>query len=422
MFRSEIANQIRSAVAAVVKQPEFVKWLKEEKIGEGLILLNNSFIFRQKLKTNKSELYLGIPAQTASHLGVSNVVVVNGIPFNSDFKFVELKGMKKLQVHEIDAAIDKELNRLGSIVMVLIGEVLNNVITKESIGHSLYSEIELNPASSAAVTINGTTIQVNSVSDEEKIWAELEEAHGSSLPGDLAGPLATALENIRKRHYAVLSLPGESTPAHPLLDSFVHALRENAVRYKRAWNKCKGESDIDPGEFNDLLRIAYNFATDALLVIRLLISICDLKPIVRWCAVDEWFSLAEIFRNLPWSKMKDKPSLEAYQHTVNNARNKAFHRLLPVDNTLRVQLEGKKLGTITLRLFPEYVARNAEETMDYEDRVLVELLTDFTRVSEKSVSPQFWKRNIAVMEGTIELLSRTSLALKLLSKATASGQ
>ncbi len=167
------------------------------------------------------------------------------------------------------------------------------------------------------------------------------------------------MESVRKRHYAVLSLPGESTPAHPLLNSFVHALQENAVRYKRAWNKCKGESAIDPGEFNDLLRIAYNFATDAVLVIRLLISICDLKPIVRWCTVDEWFSLAEIFRNLPWSKMKDKPSLEAYQHTVNNARNKAFHRLLPVDNTLRVELEGKKLGTITLRLFPEYVSRNA---------------------------------------------------------------
>jgi hypothetical protein len=422
MSRTEIANQIRHAVAEVVKQPEFVKWLKAEDIGEGLILLNNSFIYRQKLKTNKSDLYLGIPAKTASHLGISNLVVVHGIPFNSDFKFVELKGMKKLQVDEIQPAIDKELGRLGSIVMVLIGEVLDNVVTKESIGHSLFSEIELNPASSAPLTINGTAIHVNSVSDDEAIWAELEKAHGSGLPGDLAGPLATALESVRRHHYAVLSLPGQATPIHPLLDSFVHALEENAVRYKKAWNKCKGETEIDPGEFNDLLRIAYNFATDAVLVIRLLVSICDLKPIVRWCTVDEWFRLAEIFRNLPWSKMKDKPSLEAYQHTVNNARNKAFHRLLPVDNTLRVQLEGKKLGTITLRLFPEYVARNAEETMDYEDRALVELLTDFTRVSEKSVSPQFWKRNIAVMEGTIELLSRTGSALKLLSKASATGQ
>ena len=74
-----------------------------------------------------------------------------------------------------------------------------------------------------------------------------------------------------------------------------------------------------------------------------------------------------------------------------------------------------KLGRITLRLFPEYAARNSEETLDYEDRALVELLTDFTRVSERSVSPQFWRRNIAVMEATIELLSRTSSALNLLA-------
>lgn len=392
MSRIQIANQIRDAVAEVVKQPEFVKWLKAEKIGDGLILLNNSFIFRQKLRTTKSDLYLGIPARTASHLGVSNVVVVHGITFNTDFKFVELKGMKKLRTDEIQTAIDKEMGRLGSIVMVLIGEVLDNVTTKAPVGHSLFSEIELDPTSSTVLTINDKAIRIRSISDEEAIWTELEKAHGSDLPEDLAEPLANALDNLRKNHYALLRLPEESTSSRPLLDSFVDALRQNAARYKKAWNKCEGQIPIDPAEFNDVLRIAYNFATDAILVIRLLVSICDLKPIVRWCTVDEWFRLAETFRKLPWSKMKSKPSLDAYQQTVNNARNKAFHRLLPVDNTLRVELEGAKLGRITLRLFPEYVARNTEETMDYEDRALVELLTEFTRVSEKSVSPNFGKR------------------------------
>jgi hypothetical protein len=415
MLRTEIANHIRDAVGAVVKQTEFTKWLKAETIGEGLILLNNSSIFRQKLKTTKSSLYLGIPVRTALEIGISNVVVVRGITFNTAFKFVELRGIKKLQTDEIQPAIDKELERLGSIVMVLIGEVLDNVVTKAPIGHSLFSEIELDPMSTTALTINDKAIRINSISDEEAIWSELEKAHGSDLPDDLTEPLNTALDHVRKHHYAILRLPGESPPSRPLLDSFVDALRQNTVMYKKAWNKCKGRVDVDPGEFNDVLRIAYNFATDALLVIRLLASICDLKPIVRWCTADEWFRLADTFQKLPWSKM-DKPSLDSYRQTVNNARNKAFHRLLPVDNTLRVDLEGKTLGKITLRLFPEYVARNTEETMDYEDRALVELLTDFTRVSEKSVSPQFWQKNIAVMEGTIELLSRTSSALKLLSK------
>ncbi|MGC2793696.1 MAG: hypothetical protein WA899_16865, partial [Candidatus Sulfotelmatobacter sp.] len=96
MPKNEIAAQIRAAVSAVVQQREFLKWLKEEKVGDGLVLLNNSFIFRQKLKTIKSDLYLGIPVRGASQLGVSNVVVASGLAFNSDFKFVELKGMKAL--------------------------------------------------------------------------------------------------------------------------------------------------------------------------------------------------------------------------------------------------------------------------------------------------------------------------------------
>jgi len=414
---NEIAAQIRAAVAAVAKQREFLKWLKEENVGEGLVLLNNSFIFRQKLRTNKSDLYLGIPVRTGSHLGVSNVVVARGIPFNSDFKFVDLKGLKKLEVQEINSAIDKQLSQLGSIVMVLIGEVVDNVVTKAPIYHSLFSELELNPAADGALEIRDKTIQVKSISDEEGIWDGLEKAHGGQLPADLAQPLATALEDVRKNHYAVLRLPGEASLSRPLLDSFVEALRRNVARYRQAWNKCKGRPETDSGEFSDVLRIAYTFATDAVLVIRLLVGICDLKPIVRWCMVDEWFRLAESFRNLPWSKTKEKPSLDAYQSTVSNARNKTFHRLLPVDNTLRVELEGTKLGRITLRLFPEYAARNSEETLDYEDRALVELLTEFTRVSERSVSQQFWQRNIAVMEATIELLSRTSSTLRLLARA-----
>jgi len=91
------------------------------------------------------------------------------------------------------------------------------------------------------------------------MWNELEKAHGAQLPTDLAQPLAGALDHIRKNHYAVLRLPGESTLARPLLDSLVDALRHNLARYKQAWNKCKGKVDVDPGEFNDVLRIAYNF-------------------------------------------------------------------------------------------------------------------------------------------------------------------
>jgi hypothetical protein len=158
--RTEVANQIKDSVVTLVKQSEFTEWLKEEKIGEGIILLNNSSFFRQKLKTSKSGLYLGIPVRSASNLGTSNLVAVKGITFNTDFKFVELKGLKKLQVDELHAAIENELEKLGSIVMVLVGEVENKVITAEPLAHSLFSEIEFNPASSTILTIDNKKIHV----------------------------------------------------------------------------------------------------------------------------------------------------------------------------------------------------------------------------------------------------------------------
>src|SRR5216684_1740914 len=257
MPTNEIVDQIRAAVAAVTRQHEFLKWLKEEKVGDGLVLLNNSFIFRQKLQTIKNDLYLGIPVRNSFHLGVSNVVVARGIAFNSDFKFVELKGMKKLEVQEINPAIDQQLKQLGSIVMVLIGEVLDTVVTRAPIGHSLFSE--------------------------------LEKAHGAQLPTDLVQPLASALDYIRKNHYAVLRLPGESALSRPLLDSFVDGLRQNLARYKHAWNKCKGQADIDAGECNDLLRIVYNCATDTVLVIRLLVDTFYVLASFSRIAIDKVF-------------------------------------------------------------------------------------------------------------------------------------
>jgi hypothetical protein len=203
--------------------------------------------------------------------------------------------LKKLEMQELNVAIDEQLKRLGRVVMVLIGEVLNNVVTKAPIGHSLFSELELNPSAPVGLAVEDQTIRVRSISDEEAIWDDLEKTYGNQLPADLAQPLASALDHIRRNHYAVLRLPGESALSQPLLDSFVDALRQNLARYKHAWNGCKGQADVDSNEFNDLLRIAYNFASDAVLVIRLLVSICDLKPIVRWCTVDEWFRLAESF-------------------------------------------------------------------------------------------------------------------------------
>ena len=319
-------------------------------------------------------------------------------------------------IEDFSRAVARELRKLGSIVMVLVGEIEDTVRSSETIGHSLFSAIELDPTAKAVLAISGKKITIQSASDEEALWEELQKVHKKALPIELAEPFATAIEKLQ-REDVILKLPSGTPARDALLDAFAVALRQSMARYKASLDISKGLPTPRTNEFNDVPRIAYNFASDAVRIIRLLVSVSDLKPAVRWCTIDEWFRLEDAFRSLPWSKLKQKPSLDAYQRTINAARNRAFHHLLPVNKTLQVELDGKALGTLRLRLFSEYSPRKNEEGFVYEDKALVEVLTEFTRAGEKSVSPQFWNRNLAVMESTIDLLDSTSAALKLLARS-----
>ena len=51
--------------------------------------------------------------------------------------------------------------------------------------------------------------------------------------------------------------------------------------YEGIVSKIKSDKSVP----SDVLRIAYNFASDATTMISLLISICDLKPVVFWCTI-----------------------------------------------------------------------------------------------------------------------------------------
>src|ERR1700687_3558338 len=88
MADTAVTNQIHRAIEALSKRPEFLAWLKEEKISEGLILVNNSFIFRQKIKTNKSAYYLAIRKWTARSgrlLSGGNSILRNFLPTVNTF-------------------------------------------------------------------------------------------------------------------------------------------------------------------------------------------------------------------------------------------------------------------------------------------------------------------------------------------------
>lgn len=158
---------------------------------------------------------------------------------------------------------------------------------------------------------------------------------------------------------------------------------------------------------NDILWIAYNFASDAITFIRLIVSICDLKPVVLWGTMEKHFALAEALRNLPWHRHRNKPVLSNYCTTIADARNSAFHNLFSFRKSLDVALPEDSLQEAKMRIFSEHTKKR-QNVLLYQDKEFVDLLFEFTRARERQVSLQFWERNLSVMDVTVELCDATS--------------
>ena len=168
---------------------------------------------------------------------------------------------------------------------------------------------------------------------------------------------------------------------------------------------------------NEVLRIAYNFADDAIKILQLMVSVADLKGVVLWSTLKQHFDVAEAFRALPWTKSDKKPSLKRYQEIINGARNRAFHNLLAFERTIEANLEGVKVNARRLTLMPAHGRSKGDVAFDYEDREMVEVLTELTRAPETTVPLDFWKKNAVVMESFENLLKRIEDVLWLLNRA-----
>jgi hypothetical protein len=75
MPTKDLAIHIQNVVASLTKRPAFTDWMKTEKPKDGLVLVNNSFVYRDKLKTIKNPHYLAIPVSAAGDIDTKNLQV-----------------------------------------------------------------------------------------------------------------------------------------------------------------------------------------------------------------------------------------------------------------------------------------------------------------------------------------------------------
>lgn len=409
--------EIRASINRLISHTAFVTWLRGESCASGdLIQLNNSFLFRDGVKTTKNTLYVFLPIGEAGG-PMLEPQVGEGQSLNNDFRVAAARSNALPRTVPIKAALTKQLDALGCLVLILAGSVADDVVFTEPVRHRLLREIVLDPAAPERVSVDDGVVRVRDTDDPDTIWVAIQESlsiENEEEAESLKSSVGQALDKLDESSYARLLLPGDGRWGEDsVLAHVVSALKDQRAAYASALDRCHGDPSVDRQTFNEILRISYNFASDVIGLIRLIVSICDLKPIVLWGTIAEHHALSEAFRALPWVRSKTKASLKAYAQTIGEARNSAFHHLFPFRKSLNVEL-GNGLQDVALRLFSDH-HRKGENDLYYRDKELVEVLTDFTRAGEKRVPPLFWRKNLDVIDSTIHLFEATDELLRLLA-------
>lgn len=421
----EIKALIVRNVDELINTKEFVSLLASHPAQDGdVILINNSFILRKPLiRTKKNGQFLFLKVK-GSQPDTSDVYVSAPSDFDQDFKIVNTKQAEKMSLMPVEQAIEKEVQNLGQLIFFLIGDVVDSSYSSEIQNHHI-SELKFDPnvAKPEVIGVDGKTIIViNQLTDPGAAWniikPELEIIPNINLDA-LEKAYAQSFEKIQNEARLIMNLPQPASLRKS--NSFIEQLQNSVIEQKKlyvsALEKCT--SGQDPNEINlrEIMRISYNFADDAIKLMQLLVSLSDLKAIVLWLTLKSHFDLAESIRNLPWTKSDKKASPDYYVEKIKGARNHAFHNLLLFDRTIEADLSGVQVNAKKLTILPAYSQRKNNVPLDYEDREIVEILSEITRANETVVTLDFWIKNLAVLESFERLLSSTKETLWLLNSA-----
>lgn len=386
--------------------------------GPALLVFNNSFIHREQIKeTKKSELYLcaaitpGSPAtanlsspcvlQDAT-VRRSDLIIVNGSPATTPL---------------VDA-VKIQRTRLGKLVLVLIGRLDKSVSAKVPVKHADFNELHYEPgmADDYTVDLPSKTIRTRHLGDLSGLSSAVAKCTGTATSETLSSALRSAMDALE--HEAVVKVRSAVTSrkglASSLLGELANNLKAQKVEYNAAITRYAATQAVD--DYHDVLRIAYNFSTDALRVIHLLVCVADLKPVVLWASIAAHLKVSRAFEALPWLSTGKKPSLSAYREIIGAARNRAFHNFFAFNRTLDVEVDGVSLKATHLKLFRPFKTKDTADAFRYEDQDLVNVLVGFTRAPERLVELDFLRANERVISETERLASATAEALFLLRR------
>lgn len=403
-----------------IDTPELKDFLiKQKDKSNQIIILNNSFLFREsKIKTKKNQKYLAfvpdkIPVEK------DNCFIVIGPTLNKNYKSMSINSEKISIKISLEESISQELQELGKIIFILMGEIDENARFSVDIDHLYIKTISYCPKESTNIRINNNEIILKNLEKESENWKNIEDKLKSDLRfiesdiSDLKNRIGNAFDKLKRESYINLKIPESfKKDKEYFLELIIKSIEKQYNIYQESINNLNS-TEIDRKYcLNEILRISYNFVDDVNTLIHLIVSICDLKPIILWETYCLHYDLDESIRLLPWSKQNTKPSLFAYINTIKKSRNKSFHRLIPFSKAFEILLPENSIKGAKLRIFSEFGSKSDTNKLNYEDRELIDVLTEFKRTSEEIVSDEFWEKNCKVIEATIKLLKGVAITIR----------
>lgn len=402
-----VVDAIAAKVRDLMESTPFRTWVDEERLQTGdLVILNNSFLFREGIRsTTKSSLYLGLDVD-GSQPALPPKVVESQRGINVSFKRVALRTATSYPSTPLGAAVVSELQALGKIVFALVGTIGERETVSVPLAHvGEFEHLRFDPSQPELVVFSDSSLSLRRLDGIDELWRSVETIAQSSeieLGSEAAESFDAAFTLLQEEAGRPVDIETVVEAGPSILTEVLARVDEQVAAFKTSLDGYQQHPD-DADALSELLRISYNFADGAKSLLTLVVGLSDLKPVLFWLTVLEQSRLAERFGELPFSLVgKAKPSIDRYRAVIAGARNRAFHDLFAFGRPFQVRLTGDAFRTPELRLFREH-SRRREPALEYEDRELVGLLEDFTRAQERPVPVGFWEKNYEVMQAVADV-------------------
>ena len=418
---NKIMDIIKNNVNMVIDEIPELKSMLENLPKNKVVCINNSFFYRREfVKTTKNSKYLCFSKED------SKVTVFVGklqSDIKKDWRLFDSKQISKI---DLERAIRSEIKVIGDIVFILIGSLEEEISCEVELEFKKAKKLKYYPSIKEKVYIeeidekgNFNCIINSLVYSEEllesiavKILNELNEEINEDNKQNIRKKVTKAFDELIKKAHIKLVLPGscsDSGFSNSLINKIILSFESQLQKYESSLNKYFNSKDEEEKERGliELLRLSYSFADDSIKLLKLLVTITDLKPLILWCTLFDFYKLKDEFSKIPFilKGNQKKPSLKDYREIVASVRNFAFHRFFLIDKPIEADLTDIKLNAKRLRFFG-YHNKNKRTTrnLEYQDQEIVEALQEFTTTTKSDISDDFWEKNLNIMKSMKDLL------------------